>query len=202
MDQVRELYGDRLEDLAAYAASTQPYDAVIARDRFGIPHVHGASDADTAYGLAWAHAEDDFLTIQQSTLAARGRLATVAGRDAAPIDYLVALLRVREVTAAGYATLAPGTRALLEGYAAGLNAYAAAHPREVISPSCSRSRARTWSPRACRRPRCSTGSRWRSRRCSTPPPGGAGPRVAATDRSARPDGSRIERARGRADTHP
>jgi acyl-homoserine-lactone acylase len=121
-------------DLTAYAASEQPYDAVISRDALGIPHVHGATDADTAYGLAWAHAEDDFLTIQQSTLAARGRLATVEGRDAAPIDYLVALLRVREVTAAGYPTLAPETRALLEGYAAGLNAYAAAHVDEVLSP--------------------------------------------------------------------
>jgi acyl-homoserine-lactone acylase len=62
------------------------------------------------------------------------RLATVEGREAAPIDYLVALLRVREVTEAGYPTLAPETRALLEGYAAGLNAYAAAHPDQVLSP--------------------------------------------------------------------
>jgi acyl-homoserine-lactone acylase len=121
-------------DLTAHAASEQPYDAVISRDGLGIPHVHGATDADTAYGLAWAHAEDDFLTIQRSTLAARGRLATVEGRDAAPVDYLVALLRVREVTEAGYPTLAPETRALLEGYAAGLNAYAAAHADEVLSP--------------------------------------------------------------------
>jgi acyl-homoserine-lactone acylase len=120
-------------DLSAYAADEQPFDAVISRDRFGIPHVHGARDADTAYGLAWAHAEDDFLTLQRSALAARGRLATVAGRDAAPIDYLVALLRVREVAEAGYPTLAPRTRALLDGYAAGLNAYAAAHEDEVLS---------------------------------------------------------------------
>jgi acyl-homoserine-lactone acylase len=120
-------------DLSALAASEQPYAATISRDRWGIPHVHGATDADTAYGLAWAHAEDDFLTLQQSALAARGRLATVEGRDAAPIDYLVALLRVRETTAAGYPHLDADTRALVEGYAAGLNAYAAANPGEVIS---------------------------------------------------------------------
>ncbi len=120
-------------DLSALAAPQQPYAASIARDRFGIPHVHGATDADTAYGLAWAHAEDDFLTLQQSALAARGRLATVEGRDAAPIDYLVALLRVRETTAAGYPHLDADIRALLDGYAAGLNAYAAAHPGEVVS---------------------------------------------------------------------
>jgi acyl-homoserine-lactone acylase len=121
-------------DLSAYAAAEQPYDAVISRDRFGVPHVHGARDADTAYGLAWAHAEDDFPTLQRSALAARGRLATVAGREAAPIDYLIALLRVREVAESGHPTLAPRTRALLDGYAAGLNAYAAAHGDEVLSP--------------------------------------------------------------------
>jgi acyl-homoserine-lactone acylase len=121
-------------DLAAWAASEQPYEATIARDARGIPHVHGATDPDTAYGLAWAHAEDDFVTIQRSTLAARGRLATVEGREAAPVDYLVALLRVREVTRAGYPRLDADTRALLEGYATGLNAYAAAHADEVISP--------------------------------------------------------------------
>jgi acyl-homoserine-lactone acylase len=121
-------------DLAAHGAAEQPYDAVISRDRFGIPHVHGERDADTAYGRVWAHAEDDFPTLQRSALAARGRLATVAGREAAPIDYLVALLRVREVAEAGYPALAPQTRALLDGYAAGLNAYAAAHEAEVLSP--------------------------------------------------------------------
>jgi acyl-homoserine-lactone acylase len=96
--------------------------------------VKGAWAPDTAYGLAWAHAEDDFPTLQRSALAARGRLATVAGREAAPIDYLIALLRVREVAESGHSTLAPRTRALLDGYAAGLNAYAAAHGDEVLSP--------------------------------------------------------------------
>jgi acyl-homoserine-lactone acylase len=120
-------------DLSALAADRQPYTATISRDHLGVPHVHGVTDPDTAYGLAWAHAEDDFLTLQESALAARGRLATVYGRQAAPIDYLVALLRVRETTAAGYPTLAADTRALLDGYAAGLNAYAAAHPGDVLS---------------------------------------------------------------------
>ena len=41
------------------------YDTLIRRDTFGIPHIWGATDADAAYGLAFAHAEDDFLTIQK-----------------------------------------------------------------------------------------------------------------------------------------
>ena len=38
----------------------------IARDEFGVPHIFGQSDPDVAYGLAWAHAEDDFETIQKT----------------------------------------------------------------------------------------------------------------------------------------
>ena len=36
------------------------YDVRILRDTWGVPHVFGRTDPDVAYGLAWAHAEDDF----------------------------------------------------------------------------------------------------------------------------------------------
>lgn len=109
------------------------YDVQILRDDWGVPHVFGVTDADVAYGLAYAHAEDDFLTIQQSLLAARGQLATVYGTDAAPNDYMVHLLRIWDVVDANYTTgLSPEVQALCEAYAAGLNHYAALHPDEVL----------------------------------------------------------------------
>ena len=46
----------------------------IVRDGWGVPHVHGPSDADAAFGMAWAHAEDDFPMIQGVLAASRGRL--------------------------------------------------------------------------------------------------------------------------------
>jgi acyl-homoserine-lactone acylase len=105
------------------------YDVRILRDTWGVPHVFGRTDADTAYGLAWAHAEDDFETIQGALLAARGRLASRIGPEGAPNDYLVQLLRVRDVVDAGYQRdLSPATRALCEAYADGINHYAARHP--------------------------------------------------------------------------
>ena len=56
------------------------YDVRILRDTWGVPHVFGHTDADVAYGLAYAHAEDDFATIQGALLAARGQLASAYGR--------------------------------------------------------------------------------------------------------------------------
>ncbi|MCA9874715.1 MAG: penicillin acylase family protein, partial [Anaerolineales bacterium] len=78
-----------------------------------------------------AHAEDDFDTIQLALAAARGQLGPIGGPDLAPNDFLVQLLRIPEVVSAGYPTLAPETRALVEGYADGLNHYAALHADEA-----------------------------------------------------------------------
>ena len=110
------------------------YDVRILRDTWGVPHVFGRTDPDVAYGLAWAHAEDDFQTIQGALLAARGRLATVLGREGAPNDYMVQLLRIPDVVEAGYERdLAPETRALCEAYADGINHYAALHPDQAMA---------------------------------------------------------------------
>ncbi|MBJ48417.1 MAG: hypothetical protein CMG59_04485, partial [Candidatus Marinimicrobia bacterium] len=71
-----------------------PYDVEIHRDEWGVPHVFGKTDRDTAFGLAYAHAEDDFETIQDVLLALRGKLASDKGIKAAPVDYLTSLLDI------------------------------------------------------------------------------------------------------------
>ena len=103
------------------------FDVRILRDSRGVPHIFGRRDVDVAYGLAWAHAEDDFATIQGALLAARGQLASVYGADAAPNDYMVHLLRVDDVVRRGYRDLPKDVRAILEAYADGLGHYAALH---------------------------------------------------------------------------
>ncbi|MEM8726535.1 MAG: penicillin acylase family protein, partial [Pseudomonadota bacterium] len=39
------------------------YEAEIVRDEFGVPHIYGKTDPDVAFGVAIAHAEDDFFTL-------------------------------------------------------------------------------------------------------------------------------------------
>ena len=118
---------------APLLAAAAHYDARIARDSYGVPHIRGVRDADVAYGLAWAHCEDDFRTIQEVALATRGKLASVNGLDAAPIDYLAQLLGAYNDVARRYERDVPAdVRALAEGYAAGANHYAATHAREAL----------------------------------------------------------------------
>lgn len=105
----------------------------IVRDSFGVPHIFAPTDAEVAYGLAWAHAEDDFYTIQQSYMAGKALLGAYKGKEGATIDYIVHLMRIKELVAAKYGSdISPAYKRLLEGYAAGFNAYAKAHPKEVL----------------------------------------------------------------------
>ena len=120
-------------DAAAAVEDAAKYDAKIVRDRYGVPHVSGERDADVAFGLAFAHAQDDFPTLQRAVLAARGRLANVDGIQAAQSDYLVHLLGIWSDIEQRYETdLSEATRALLDGYAAGVNLYAAQHRGDVL----------------------------------------------------------------------
>ena len=107
------------------------YSAEIIRDDFGVPHIYGKTDADVAYGVAVAHAEDDFFTLQDVIAMSRGRYGAIAGEEGAAFDYAYHLLDARGLAEREYPRLPEDTRALFDAYAAGLNEYAAAHPGEV-----------------------------------------------------------------------
>ena len=54
----------------------------IIRDDWGIPHIHGKSDADAVFGLMYAQAEDDFNRVETNYLNSMGRLAEAEGERA------------------------------------------------------------------------------------------------------------------------
>ena len=116
---------------AAASPAARVYEAEIIRDDYGVPHIYGASDVDVAFGVAVAHAQDDFFTLQDVVAMSRGRYGAIAGEDGAKVDFVYHLIDARGTAAREYPKLPPETRALLEAYAAGLNDYAAKHPGEV-----------------------------------------------------------------------
>ena len=119
-------------NLAPLIARAKTFDVRIRRDRFGVPHVLGKTDADVAFGFAYAHCEDDFATIQDAVLTTRGTLASEQGYGAAVMDYLVALFHTHELIDARYTQDVPAdVRRVLEAYADGVNYYAALHPEKV-----------------------------------------------------------------------
>jgi acyl-homoserine-lactone acylase len=120
---------------AGYVAQAQinPANITIARDAYGVPHIFAPTDPEVAYGLAWAHAEDDFETIQQVALVSKGMLGSYLGKEGAKADYAFKLLRCRQLVEEQWSTISPELKALVNGYIQGLKAYADAHPDEVLN---------------------------------------------------------------------
>lgn len=116
---------------AAAAPAPRAYTAEIIRDEFGVPHIYGKTDPDVAFGVAMAHSQDDFFTLQDVIAMARGRYGAIAGEDGAKVDFVYHLIDARGTAMRHYPKLPAETRALMEAYAAGLNHYASQHPGEV-----------------------------------------------------------------------
>lgn len=114
------------------SAAADRYSVEILRDKWGVPHIVGDRDADVSFGLAYAHAEDDFETIQETLAATRGVLARYRGKNAAATDYIVHLLGVWETINVRYQNDVPDdVKAIAEAYVAGLNLYAARFPEKT-----------------------------------------------------------------------
>ncbi|MEO0468675.1 MAG: penicillin acylase family protein [Bacteroidota bacterium] len=114
-------------------AQIDPERITIARDSFGTPHIFAPTDAEVAYGFAWASAEDDFETMQLQMLPVRGLTGLVKGKQGAIFDVAVHLLDPHTVVETQYESDVPADfKRILEAYAAGANAYAVSHPKEVL----------------------------------------------------------------------
>ncbi|HNF48798.1 MAG TPA: penicillin acylase family protein [Chitinophagales bacterium] len=104
----------------------------IIRDAWGVPHIYAHTDEEAAYGLAWATAEDDFKSMQENFLTARGRLAEVKGKEGAMMDFLCAFVGARETTEKYFdSAFTPKFRAMLAAYAQACNDFAAKNPDKV-----------------------------------------------------------------------
>jgi acyl-homoserine-lactone acylase len=108
-------------------------EITIARDTYGVPHIFAPTDPEVAYGLAWAHAEDDFITIQTLILTGKGKLATYLGKKGAPVDFVFGLLNTRQVVDQQIHSMDPRFLNLVRGYLEGLKAYGKTHPAEILN---------------------------------------------------------------------
>jgi penicillin amidase len=118
----RSLPGLQAEVIAAVGAPVTVY-----RDAYGVPHIHAASLEDALFVQGYLHAQDRLFQMDLSRRAASGRLAEIFGADFIDADRFlraVGMLRAARETEAG---LSPEHRNALAAYAAGVNAFLAAH---------------------------------------------------------------------------
>ncbi len=101
----------------------------IQRDEWGVPHIYGPTDASTAFGLAYAQAEDYFWQIEDTYLQALGRYAEVVGPSGLGSDVLIRMYEVPARSKADFEQLDPDLKAIGAAYTAGLNYFLEKHPQ-------------------------------------------------------------------------
>ena len=109
-----------------------PKNIDIIRDKYGIPHIYAQTDAEVAYGLAWANAEDDFTTIQEAYLAGNAMLSNYIGLKGAAADFITQFIGSKNLIEEKIGTISEDYMAVVEGYSQGLNAYASNNPDKVL----------------------------------------------------------------------
>jgi acyl-homoserine-lactone acylase len=106
----------------------QAQDVTIVRDTWGIPHVHGKSDADAVFGVVYAQAEDDFNRVETNYINAMGRLAEAEGEGEVVRDLRMKLFIDPDDLKARYEKSPEWLKRLMNAWAAGLNYYLHTHP--------------------------------------------------------------------------
>jgi acyl-homoserine-lactone acylase len=114
-------------DLARWRAEAAR--TTITRDRWGIAHVHGRSDADAVFAMVYAQAEDDFPRIERNYLTALGRRAEADGDTALWSDLRARLYVSETELRADHARSPRWLQDLAQGWADGLNYFLATHPQ-------------------------------------------------------------------------
>ena len=109
------------------------YDARIIRDTYGVPHIFGETDADATFGFGYAHAEDDWETIQDVLISARGMSSQYKGRATVATDYLFDLFKVKEAVERKYDThINTDTKAVIKAYADAINLFGLENKDRVL----------------------------------------------------------------------
>ncbi len=108
--------------------ATRAAQVTITRDDWGIAHVHGKTDSDAVFGMAYAQAEDDFNRVETNFITALGRTAETEGEGAIWLDLRMKLFIDLSDLKADYARSPSWLKALMNGWADGLNFYLATHP--------------------------------------------------------------------------
>ncbi len=100
----------------------------IIRTEYGIPHIYAQDLQAMGFGLAWAELEDYGAVIALNMVRARGEYGLYTGRDSIGGDFSAREDHTYAVTT--WPQLRPETRAVYEGFAAGVRHYVRLHRSE------------------------------------------------------------------------
>ena len=113
-------------DTARYAAEAAR--VTIVRDRWGVPHIYGKTDADVVFGLMYEECSYDFARMEKNYLEVMGRQAEAYGPTYLVNDLELQLIEDTADAIRDYHNSPPWLVRLLDAFADGVNFYLYKHP--------------------------------------------------------------------------
>jgi acyl-homoserine-lactone acylase len=100
----------------------------ILRDKWGIPHVYGKTDAAAVFGLLYAECQEDFGRVEKNYLEMLGRQSEAYGDSYLYTDVMMRLIYDSAQAVADYQRSPGWMHQLLDAFADGVNYYLYKHP--------------------------------------------------------------------------
>lgn len=132
------LFGSLLISFAANAqwpstAEVKKWEAqakqvTIVRDKYGVPHVYGKTDADAVFGLMYTQCEENFERIERNYLEMLGRRAEMEGEKLIYNDLLMRLIADSNDAKKDYLQSPLWLKKLLNAHADAINYFLYKHP--------------------------------------------------------------------------
>ncbi|PWR04082.1 penicillin acylase family protein [Meridianimarinicoccus roseus] len=110
---------------ASYTVAGVTAPVRIVRDTAGVPHVFGATDEDSFFGLGFVHAQDRLWQMTMLRRTAQGRLSELFGARTLKIDETLRRFDLYRLASRSLEVQDASTRAALEAYSAGVNTWLA-----------------------------------------------------------------------------
>ncbi len=101
----------------------------IYRDKWGVPHVYGPTDASVIFGFIYAQAEDNFWQIEDSYTQALGRASEVYGEPMLNADLVNRALEIVKISQTEYPKLSSRMKEICQATADGLNYFLEKNPQ-------------------------------------------------------------------------
>ncbi|MDC3263263.1 penicillin acylase family protein [Pelagibacterales bacterium] len=142
-------------DSESFIKTSNDYSYNINRDKYGVPHITGIKDKDTAFGFGFAQTEDDYENIEFVIKMARGELSdfnvspdslislfnlisgsgdimeNISAIDGVELDFLIKFLNTEDTALRLKKTVDPKILMYLKGYADGINYWAALNSNKI-----------------------------------------------------------------------
>src|SRR5258708_909251 len=105
----------------------------VYRDKMGIPHIYASTAHDLFFAEGYIHAQDRFWQMDAWRHIGSGTVSEMFGKGEIPTDSFLRTLGWRETAEQEYRNLNPDSKAIIDAYTEGVNAYLKDHDGTALS---------------------------------------------------------------------